>query len=502
MVGILGESSPCLSAIDTMKKINLITVTILILGIAAIFWVQFLTPTLYGADGYLHIRMAEFLKNLGPRYDFHWARFSTFTGHFSDKDFLYHVVLIPFTYLKDIFFGAKVAAALFAAFLFIIFYLILKKYSGSLILPFFLIAFFFSDMFLEAVSRPRPISIVILLTLLSIHSIIKKRYLWIFILGLIYSLSHITSPLIIFYAFLIEAVRYTNKKEFCSKAVLLVFLGVLTGFLVHPNFPNNFHVFYLNSILVPIYTIKTGVLELGAEFFPLNTRQFLLSYPVVIIGIILLIFVSISKRPKTRFETNVFLALSMVFFLLSFICRRYLLHGYPIMLVALSSYFSDTFIDQRNMTRKLSIILSIGIILLSLNSFKAVRYNALVTRIINGHYEEVGKWMRSNIPEGELIFHSNWSDSQYFIGLNPKNDYFVTLDPVYMYKWDTELYKLYRDVSFGRTDDPYTVLKETFKVKYGYIGKNYFSGLISQIRVDSRFIILAEDSLGVIFTLT
>ena len=83
-----------------MAKHTLLIALILILGIAVIFLVQFSTPCLYDADGYLHIRMAEFLKDLGPRYNFHWARFSTFNGNFSDKDFLYHVALIPFTFLK------------------------------------------------------------------------------------------------------------------------------------------------------------------------------------------------------------------------------------------------------------------------------------------------------------------------------------------------------------------------------------------------------------------
>lgn len=485
-----------------MRTHNLIIISILILGILAIFVVQFLTPTLYGADGYLHIRMAEFLRDLGPRYDFHWARFSTFADNFSDKDFLYHVSLIPFTFFKDIFFGAKLAAAIFASLLFLIFYLVLRRYSHKTILPFFLVLFFLSDMFLQAISRPRPIAIVILVAILSIHLLIQKKYRLVFLLALFYSLSHITSPLLILYALIVEIVRYVHKKEFYMKTVFAAFLGISSGFIIHPNLPNNFLVFYLNSILVPIYTIKTGILELGAEFFPLNTRQFLLSYPAVIIGLILLIFIAISKRPKARFETNVFLTLSMIFLILSFICRRYLLHGYPIMLIAFSSYFSDYTVDIRDISKKAMAVIAVVIIILGFNSFKAVRYNALVARIINTHYEQVGEWMKENIPEGELIFHANWSDSQYFIGLNPKNDYFVTLDPVYMYKWNPELYRLYRDVSFARTKDPYAVLRDSFKVKYGYVGKNYFSGLINQIRLDPRFEILAEDNLGIIFTLT
>jgi len=485
-----------------MTKYNLVIILILILGVSSIFFIQFLTPTLYGADGYLHIRMAEFLKSFGPRYDFHWARFSTFSDYFSDKDFLYHAFLIPFTFFKNIFFGAKLATGIFAALSFLVFYLVLKKYSDKHILPFFLAAFFFSDMFLEGISRPRPISVVILITLVATHLIIKKKFRFIFLIGLLYSLCHITSPLLIVYAAIVEIVRYLDKKEFCIRTVSYAFFGVLLGFIIHPNVPNNFLVFYLNSVLVPIYTIQTGVLELGAEFFPLNTRQFLLSYPVVIIGLILLVATAISKRPKAKFETNVFLTLSMFFFVLSFICKRYLLHGYPIMLIALASYFSDSLVDIKKISRKAIVFISIGMIILGIHSYNRIRYTAIVAKIVNTHYEEVARWMEENIPEGELIFHANWSDSQYFIGLNPNNDYFVTLDPVYMYKWNPKLYKLYRDVSFGRAEDPYSVLKDGFKVKYGYIGKNYFKGLINQIRFDARFKILAEDNFGVIFSLT
>jgi len=223
-----------------MTKNSLLTISILIFGICAIFYVQFLTPTLYGADGYLHIRMAEFLKELGPRYDFHWARFSTFTDNFSDKDFLYHTVLIPFTLFRNIFFGAKLAAALFASFLFLGFYLILKKYSHKSILPFFLIAFLLSDMFLQAISRPRPISIVVLVTILSIHLFIEKRFRLIFLVGLLYALGHVTSLLFILYALIVEIVRFAHKKEFCFKSLIAASGGVLAGFMIHPNFPNNF----------------------------------------------------------------------------------------------------------------------------------------------------------------------------------------------------------------------------------------------------------------------
>ena len=71
----------------------------LILGVTLLFCltliikVQFLTPTLYGADGYQHIRLAEIIKNSGPIHEFPWAEYSIWANRFADKDFLFHLIL-------------------------------------------------------------------------------------------------------------------------------------------------------------------------------------------------------------------------------------------------------------------------------------------------------------------------------------------------------------------------------------------------------------------------
>jgi hypothetical protein len=109
--------------------------------------------------------------------------------------------------------------------------------------------------------------------------------------------------------------------------------------------------------------------------------------------------------------------------------------------------------------------------------------------------------IKSLIPPGSRIFHSNWSDSQYLIGFAPEYEYYVTLDPIYMYSYNKPLYEEYRNISFGRTKDPYTQLINDFGTYYGYAGKNYFTGLIDQIRRDDRFSIITEDSIGVLFRL-
>lgn len=482
---------------------------VLLAGIVLLAAAQFSVPTLFGADGYLHIRMASFLRESGIHYDFHWARFSIFSGRFADKDFLYHAAMIPFTFFENIFFGAKIAAVAGAAALFIGFYLMIRKYCLPEIIPGFLAMFLLSSGFLQALSRPRPMVVMILLTLIFIHLVIRRAHRGLFMISAVYALTHVSSPLLVVFVLIAEAVRRVSEGLFDGRSVAAVFLGVLTGFLLHPNFPNNFLVFYLNGVLVPLFALKWG-LELGAEFFPLDTREFVLGYPWIFIALAVGGIAAMSRQVAARTSTRIWMVFAGLFFLGSFFSRRYIVHSYPVILIAAGSYVTDwwqsaerlVFVRRRPWARWLAWGCCLALFVLSgcstYRRFQAVRQTE---RAYNTHYEEVGRWIDANIPPGEVVFHANWSDSQYFIGLSPEHDYFVTLDPIYMYYWDAEKYRLYRDIAFGRHPDPYTALRSAFGVTYGYAGKNYFNGLIEQIRRDPRFTIMAENQDAAVFRL-
>jgi len=484
--------------------------TVVVLGVAAIVAAEFSIPTLFGADGYLHIRMAEFLRLYGMRYDFHWARFSTFAQHFADKDFLYHVLLIPFTFLPNIFLGAKISAALCASALFIVFWLMLRRYCQlkPLVIA-SLVMFFCSAVFMDAILEARNMTLVIILTMLFVHWLIHKRYRLLFLVTLVYTLSHVSGPYLLLFAFLAEGVRFLNERDFSWRTIAAVTLGLVLGFLVHPNFPNNLLVFYLNGILVPIFALKWG-LELGAEFFPLSTREFVLGYPFIFIATLVLIVIGLGQKKKTSTAIQIWAVIAGYFFVFSFFSRRYLIHAYPLVLITAAGYISEWWQPQGRAVfsslRKVVRYCLIAAAVISLAGALFIAYRDFRERtagetIYNQHFEGVGRWMERFVPSGEVIFHTNWSDSQYLIGLNPKNDYFVTLDPIYMYWQDPARYKAYRNLAFGGAGDPYAVLKNEFGVTYGYAGKNYFSGLINQIRQDLRFEILGEDGLGVVFKL-
>ena len=487
-----------------------VAILVFVLGIGALIAAQFAQPLIFGADGYLHIRMSRCIAQYGLRCPFHWARYSVFAQNFADKDFLYHIFLIPFTFFKDIFFGAKVSAAALAVLLYAVFFWMLRRYCRArFFIPFFLAVFLLSAPFLRALSEPRNMTLVIALTFIFVHFLLQKRYWTLFALAAVYTLSHVSGPYLILFTLLAEGTRFASERQFCWQAVLATLAGVGAGFLAHPGLPNNLLIFYLNGILVPIFSLKWG-LELGAEFFPASTRDWALEYPFILLGLLALLALSTSAGNRVKTPTKIWMSVAGCFFIFSFFSRRYLVHLYPLLLVALASYASDWWesgerllLLRRHKAIKAAAITLIAGLLAACGfvTGKSFCRIAQADQSFNSHYEAAGRWMRENVPAGEIIFHSNWSDSQYFIGLNPQNDYFVTLDPIFMYYWNPQKYKLYRDISFGSTPDPYTLLKSAFGARFGYAGKNYFSGLVNQVRLDPRFQVLAEDGMGIIFKL-
>ncbi|MCX5715075.1 MAG: hypothetical protein NT033_09850 [Candidatus Omnitrophica bacterium] len=254
-----------------------ILIVALLTGILVIALAQFSIPTLFDADGYYHIRMAKIIRQYGINFNFHWARYSIFTEHFADKDFLYHLLIIPFTFMSNIFLGAKIAAVVFASALYLVYFWLLRRWAKrQLIIP-FLGIFFLAPLFLIALSRPRPMILMIALTLLFVHFLIQRNWRALIVITVVYRLTHFSGPFLFLFALICETVRFVDEKKWEGKNLLAVAAGVVIGVLVHPHFPNNLLVFYLNAVLVPMYALNWG-LELGAEGYltkPIDPEELL-----------------------------------------------------------------------------------------------------------------------------------------------------------------------------------------------------------------------------------
>ena len=84
---------------------------------------QFSTPNIIGFDGYSHAKTAELISETGFFEEFSWLPFTSIETDYADIQILFHILLIPFT--SEL--GVKIAAVLFSALFFTVFYWFLHK---------------------------------------------------------------------------------------------------------------------------------------------------------------------------------------------------------------------------------------------------------------------------------------------------------------------------------------------------------------------------------------
>ena len=82
------------------------------------------------------------------------------------------------------------------------------------------------------------------------------------------------------------------------------------------------------------------------------------------------------------------------------------------------------------------------------------------------HYRPVIEWMRDNIPEGEIVFNTDWDDFPRLFYFDTRHAYVSGLDPTYLLDGNPELAQLHERIAFGNEPDMAKVLRERFNSRY------------------------------------
>ena len=96
--------------------------SIFILFSALIFLIQLCAPGFVGADAYYHVKVSELMMQQGIFDRFPWTQTSIWKDRYADKEFLFHLYLIPFiSIFPNLMIAGKVAIAVLVGILFFFF---------------------------------------------------------------------------------------------------------------------------------------------------------------------------------------------------------------------------------------------------------------------------------------------------------------------------------------------------------------------------------------------
>ncbi len=109
------------------------------------------------------------------------------------------------------------------------------------------------------------------------------------------------------------------------------------------------------------------------------------------------------------------------------------------------------------------------------------------------YYREGAKWMRANIPPGQIIFNTDWDDFPRLFYYDPTHYYVSGLDPSYLFEKDQDLSRLYDRITLGEIEDPGPLIRDRFGARYVF-SDNSHHDFFEHARLSGWFDIVYEDT--------
>ena len=472
---------------------------------------------LSGADGYYHIKMAYLyrtgeISRVGE--NFHWTRESIWNGGFSDKDYLFHLYLSPFTLLADgpddaggliaaakianTTLGALLALAMFAALRLLRvkhawLYVILMMVAGGTYLAF-------------RFNLCRSYLISIALAVSGWALLARNRRLELFLLAVVFTLAYTASHLLLG-MLLVRAVmelvlgprkESTRWRDLVSNGILAGCItgGILLGLLLHPQSANLLHIWWVQNVVVlalshqetvapvidnvtALFGVETNYagkvsLSLGRELNPTKGPAVVFSTPGVFFAPMVLPLLAAGLRWRPSREAVLTGTIAVVWFILYLLNGRFIEYAAPFSALAMGVWVTGmldsrgyaAFKRLRPVTAR-AIPLSLAIIGVIAAVGVWVGAGLAWRERDRGGIEMAGRWLHENkVSHGKVVFHDRWDDFTLLIFYASEVDYLQGLDPTFMLLKDREKYKTWYAIKRGKRREFLETVREDFDASY------------------------------------
>ncbi|MFA5173108.1 MAG: hypothetical protein WC435_01745 [Candidatus Paceibacterota bacterium] len=456
--------------------------------------VVFSNSKIFDFDSLYHFKHALLYRAEGITFsDFPWVQFSSINYFKSDLWYGFHLLLVPFSFFSDPFFGIRLSSVFFSAFLFSSFYFVLKSLRVKFPAFFTLLLFFSSGDFLFRSNMSRPHTLTLALFALLLLFLSDKSFYKVFFVSFFVSFLHASlfwvSFLIFFIVFLVGIWR---EKKIYWLGGLSVFLGSSFGFLLRPNPFGSLKLVYI-QIIDLFFAKQIGApLKFGRELLPLTFSDVYFQFlPLFAVSSLVVFFFfkfffggdsldKIKPVEKIVFLSSVFL--SAIFFLLSFFVARRSNDFFSVFIV-ISSALGFSFFFKENWRYYLKIaVFSLASLFLLVSAMRSVYVLSLFIKNSESSdkFKEVSLWLKDNTKEGEIVFNSYWDNFPNLFFWNVHNYYIGGMDPIFQYVFNENLFWknyfiAYRGEPFTcgsircteeMIEDVYPVLKNDFRASY------------------------------------
>lgn len=480
-------------------------------------WSQFSFEGLYDGDSYFHTRAARELARGGIERTFPQASVSTWSARYSDKDFAFHLLLIPFQAgdpTADLVAAGK-RAAVFVAFLLFAAIALSLRLSAVRFAPLWILLFFSTHVaILGHLLAVRPHGLGVALLVLEAGLLVRRAGWPLLLVGALHVYSHSSFPLLVLLAAAFVAVALLRREEAPWRSAGFAVGGILAGGLLHPYFPNNLAVAWDQTVEVArnVWQDSPPIPSelFGGELVAASTRDFLACFAGWAPAAVALAVFLFRRSPRAlSTEASALVAANAVLGVLSFLSARFFVFWMPLAVLLAGRLWTELAggrtLRELWVARRRDVLLA-GAVLASIlvagqgtGSVLDLRERArsLYTR---SEERPAVEYLRSQAAPGDLVYHNFWWDFSVLYHYRPDGRYVVALDPVFLFRHDPEKFDAMLRLFRGERRDAHEVIAERFGARWVYVSRSRRSApFVEALEADPRFVRAYSDGNATVY---
>ncbi len=368
-------------------------------------------------DIFYHIRIAGEGIFLGK--EFPALQLSVWCGNFSDKEMLFHACLYLLTLFREIQVPFHFEYGVFLLGLLVSFCWAARQMNIRARVIFaaapVLLLLTVSGTLRLTMLRPHLLSLILLFVSFGIlaQPSLKRRALGMLILSFIYCWSYSNPHFIALPALLAALLNWKKGKEYLP--VLASLTGVFLGLLIHPQFPNSFLIWKVQSIDAlagPLASFTQDVNRIPTELLPPDGREFVTSIPLYCMVFLNLVLMARlwEKEKKLPMPVCTAAVLGLLFTGAFFFMKRAMEYAAPFTVLGFTGLADaamrgETPLWKPDWKKTSWGIFAASMILAGLTTFQYVRWTP--------HFPErpaLRQYLAEHFAPGTVLLNPDWSD--------------------------------------------------------------------------------------------
>ncbi len=468
-------------------------------------------------DSYYHAKMGYLYRTgevQAAGAEFHWTRESLWGREFSDKDYLFHVYLVPFTLLADgpgdaegLVLAAKLGTSVLGILLVLTLFAVMRAFGVRHPWLFALaLAAVGGSYIIFRYNMCRSYLMAISFALVGWLLLARGKRLALFLVAVAYTLSYTASHLLLALALvrLLGALLTgpaeggTRMAELRGNLILLacVAAGIAAGCALHPQPLELMKLWWVQNVLVlalshreSLAVVGEGIskafgfavnlqpeieLSLGRELAPPTGAEVLFGNPLLLVAPMVLPLAAALLRWRPSRETILTSGAALALLMAYLVSSRFIEYATPFTVVAIGLWVtglleSDGYRQWQQRRPVWSRALPLSAAAIALIATVALWVGtSLAYRVQKGEgIEAAGRWLHENpSAHGSVVWHDRWDDFPALMFYASECDYLVGLDPTFFYVQDTERYRDWIEIKRGKRRDFLDDIRDKFGARY------------------------------------